>query len=172
MDWVPCAQYGDFSINIGGGGQLDLALLFTDWMVAANDVEGRVEDTPYFKCVRIVGYWDVFAADVAPAQGFVSCRCWPGFVENTTGDPIVPGFVTDASASNEKFWWDRIVPASDMSAEPWARVGSYAHPYSYIMDIKPNMWMDTSQVPVFSVENSSDDDVRFVHRFRMLTVSP
>lgn len=184
-DWVPCSFYDGSGIAVATNAQEDRGLMSSaSWNTPVEiigDIEG--EDSGYW-IERIVGYWSVTDAGVAPSRGHVIIRCLPGFQNTITGLPIVPGFIDEnlggvssddsALSANEKWWWERIVPAGDIYASTsgkWARCEALAHPYSYMADMRPNVYVAENMVPAISISNSTDQDVLVYHRWRMLVRS-
>lgn len=185
MDWIPCQDYGRNSPSILANSRQERPLVSFDQWGDVVDIEGKIETQPRaYKILRIVGYWTVLVpspGSVAPSQGAVFLRAWPGFQDQQTQFPVVPGYLQASGAvsfddvtraANEKWWWERIVPYRDVSLESsgdtWSRVESYAVPWTYFMDIKPNQWVGEGELPVISVQNETNIDVQFLHRFRML----
>lgn len=178
-DWTPCINYAG-TLSVPSGQQTTMALMDNLNWSTASQVVGTVEDeNRNYKILRIVGYWTI-AADAAgggPDSGSLCVRVWPGFQNTDTGQPTIPGFAAPPGtvaeqqlSANEKWWWERMVPWPDVEdvGTPWERASAVAHPYSYMADFKPNMWMGDSFTPAVSIANGTNRTVNFIHRWRAL----
>lgn len=179
LDWVPCQNY-DRDVPIPAVSQTEFGLLnLASWNAPAEvigDIEG--EDDNY-RILRIVGYWTVHAIQPQPSAGAVYVRLWPGFQDQQSASLVTPGILTAGAiatvdevglAANEKWWWERIMTASDVGpvTEPWSNLAGGRQPFNYMLDIKPSMSMTGSFVPTVSIQNNTDEDLEFRHRWRML----
>lgn len=180
MDWVPLQGYNELTL-IPTGGTASLELMSDDrW--TGGDIVGNIELQKRYKVKRIVGYWTCVQSDPQnpPAEGAFWMRIWPAFKQPASGAVEIPGILdgaqspTAAGPANQKWWWERVCPVVDIDPidEPWNRVNSFAHPFNFMCDIKPDMWMEGQQTPVVTLENNTDADVDFIHRWRMLAVAP
>lgn len=180
MDWVPVPNYSlDFPIFpfVAPGTQFDFPLLDVLQFRSQDEVIGKVEDTPRYKVLRIIGYWTpMWAPTGNGTSGEVFVRIWPGFIDALDA-AIVPGPISGGvaagEASNEQFWWERIVPAVDINtgADKYERMEARSHPWNTFLDVKPNQWMGENEVPTLSIFNDTNSEIQFQHRWRMLVVT-
>jgi len=179
-DWVPLMGYDD-NTQLCGVGETTFELMDPANWNALSQTLGTVEDeNRVYKILRIVGYWTLTVGPNAPIRGYAVVRAWPGFQQQNFATLSIPGRVSTPDntqlsetqrSSNEKWWWERVVPWQDVavdSTDRWDRASSLAHPYSYMADFKPNMWMGDSFSPAVTIANYTSQDILWFHRWRAL----
>lgn len=183
FDWVPCQQYDTGNLDVPQGSQATIGLMNNASWSAPIEVIGDIEGEDVgYRIKRIVGYFSWFVNDGAPTNGEAYMRLWPGFQDQDAGEPLVPGILATGLlansddvglAANEKWWAERITPASWINLPPaggWNLISNSNHPWHCFIDIKPNWYCPPNMVPCLSIYNGTNSvgNLRFIHRFRML----
>lgn len=175
IDWVPCQNYDDDPGIINNGATLEYGLLNPSAWSADVEIVGDIEgEDEGYKVLRIVGYFSAWydpQEPSPPTSGQVYVRLWPGFQDQANQLPITPGVLAGAGAgraANEKWWWERVMHGPGLDRQFGWEFQPVNHPWHFFCDVKPNFWVNESMVPTLTIQNATDRNIRFSHRFRML----
>lgn len=168
MDWVPCHTYGVVT-TVPSNSQSDVPLINPSTWTTLTEVVGAIEDRANsYRCVRIIGQFDLWFDTTQDQGGSFQWRIWPGLQSVALGTGITPGLISDPVVANERFWYERRVWSAEATTTINAFKDPNYHPFWNYVDVKPGAYIGTTEVPIFSMQNTSSEDANIRLYLRML----